>query len=78
MACLIAFLFLPYLPYVRAIGEEAWAARADVEYARQFADRVPTDGMVLTQNPSMFLALGHQRCTVVARDLAHAITSGSC
>ena len=58
MALVIAFLFLPYLPYVRAIGEEAWAARADVEYARQFADPVPADGMVLTQNPNMFLVWG--------------------
>jgi hypothetical protein len=52
---LLAFQFLVYMPYVRSVGEEAWAARADVDYARQFAERVPPDGIVITQTPSMFL-----------------------
>jgi Dolichyl-phosphate-mannose-protein mannosyltransferase len=55
---LIAFQFLLYMPYVRAVGEEAWAARADVEYARQFAAAIPPDSFVLTHNPSMFLLWG--------------------
>jgi hypothetical protein len=55
---LILFQFLSYLPHVRAVGEEAWAARADVEYARQFAASVPPDGFVLTHTPSMFLLWG--------------------
>jgi hypothetical protein len=58
MALVMGFFFLPYLPYVRAVGEEAWAARADVEYARQVVDAVPKDGLVLTHTPSMFLVWG--------------------
>jgi hypothetical protein len=43
-----------YLPLVRATGEEAWAARADVKYAKAFAERLPPNAIVLTHNPSMF------------------------
>ena len=43
-----------YFPLVRATGEEAWAARADVAFAREFARTLPPNSMVLTQNPSMF------------------------
>lgn len=45
---------LVYLPSVRAVGEEAWAARADVRYAREFAAAVPPSALVLTHNPHMF------------------------
>jgi hypothetical protein len=43
-----------YFPLARATGEEAWAARADVTFAREFARTLPPNSMVLTQNPSMF------------------------
>jgi hypothetical protein len=46
--------FLWYLPLVRETGEEAWAARADVKYAREFVTRLPTNSVVLTHNPAMF------------------------
>ena len=46
--------FLWYLPLIRAAGEEAWAARADVKYARTFAQRLPPNSFVLTHNPNMF------------------------
>src|SRR5438067_1663302 len=39
---------------IRSTGEEACAARADVRYARQFADSLPPNSIVLTHNPSMF------------------------
>lgn len=55
---LVAFNFLAFLPLVRAAGEEAWAARAGVEIARQFRDRLPADSVVLTHNPNMFLVWG--------------------
>ena len=58
MAALLGFQFLLYMPYVRSVGEEAWAARADVEFARQFATMIPKDGIVLTHNPNMFLLWG--------------------
>ena len=44
----------PYLPHARSIGEEAWAARADVAYAKSVATTLPEDALVLTQDPSMF------------------------
>jgi hypothetical protein len=43
-----------YFPLVRATGEEAWAARADVAFARRAAARLPPHSIVLTHNPSMF------------------------
>jgi hypothetical protein len=49
----LAHLLL-YLPSVRATGEEAWAARADVEQARAFASAVPANALILTHNPHMF------------------------
>jgi hypothetical protein len=56
-AAIVAILlaqFLWYLPLVRETGEEAWAARSDVKYAREFVARLPPNSVVLTHNPSMF------------------------
>src|SRR4029079_11769062 len=39
---------------VGATGEQAWAARADVKYARAFVESLPPNSFVLTHNPSMF------------------------
>ena len=59
VAAVLLFQSLLYLPWVRAVGEEAWAARADV--------RIRADGSrascrrtqyVLTHNPSMFHTWG--------------------
>jgi hypothetical protein len=49
----VAYVLL-YMPGVRAVGEDAWAARADVEYARTFAAAVSPRALVLTHNPHMF------------------------
>jgi hypothetical protein len=46
--------FLWYMPFVRATGEEAWAARADVAFANRVAEELPRNSIVLTHNPSMF------------------------
>lgn len=59
VVCALLFQFLWYLPYVRAVGEEAWAARADVAFARTFVADLPPNAIVLTQNPSMFHVWGH-------------------
>jgi hypothetical protein len=45
---------LLYLPGVRAVGEEAWAARADVRHAFAFAGAVSPQSLILTHNPHMF------------------------
>jgi hypothetical protein len=50
--------FLWYLPFVRSVGEEAWGARADVEFARGFAAQLPPNSIVLTQDPNMFHVWG--------------------
>jgi hypothetical protein len=54
----IAFQLLWYLPRIRAVGEEAWAARADVAFARRVAATLPPNAIVLTHNPSMFQLWG--------------------
>lgn len=53
---LLCFQFLWYVPVVRATTEEAWAARADVRFAREMP--FPVDSYVLTQNPGMFQVWG--------------------
>jgi len=58
LAIIIAFSFLPFLPFVRAITQEAWGARADHRFAREMADVLPDDAVVLTHNPNMFLLWG--------------------
>jgi hypothetical protein len=55
----MAFLFLWYAPVVRAITEEAWAARADVRFARLFTHELPPNSYVLTHNPGMFQLWGN-------------------
>jgi hypothetical protein len=47
-----------YFPWVRTVGEEAWAARADVAFARMVARDLPANAIVLTHNPSMFHVWG--------------------
>jgi hypothetical protein len=46
--------FLWYAPLVRATTEEAWAARADVRFARSLAPSLRGNAYVLTHNPGMF------------------------
>jgi len=50
----LAAQFLWYLPFVRATGEEAWAARADVAFAHAATRDLPRNSIVLTHNPNMF------------------------
>src|SRR5262249_38850510 len=47
-----------YVPIVRATTDSAWAARADVAFARSFVPRLPPDAYVLTHNPGMFQVWG--------------------
>jgi len=54
----LAFQFAWYLPWARAVGEEAWGARADVEFAREVARTLPPNAVVLTHNPGMFQLWG--------------------
>jgi hypothetical protein len=54
----LASQFLWYARVARARPEEAWAARADVAFARLVAARLPPNSYVATQNPSMFHVWG--------------------
>jgi hypothetical protein len=58
VASALAFQFLWYLPGVRATTQEAWAARADVRFARSFVRNLPSNSFVLTHNPGMFHVWG--------------------
>lgn len=58
VSALLGFQFLWYSPVVRATTEEAWAARADVRFARTVAAQLPPDSYVVTQNPGMFHVWG--------------------
>jgi 4-amino-4-deoxy-L-arabinose transferase-like glycosyltransferase len=55
----LAFIFLWHAPAVRATTEEAWAARADVRFAREFAAGLPPESYILTHNPGMFQLWGN-------------------
>lgn len=54
----IGWMFLWQAPHSRSVGEEAWAARADVAFAREVAASLEPDALVLTHNPNMFLLWG--------------------
>jgi hypothetical protein len=58
LAAVLLFQFLWYAPGVRAVTDEAWAARADVRFAKEFASHLPADAYVLTQDPGMFQVWG--------------------
>ena len=58
-SCLIIlvliFSFLQFLPLVRRVGQEAWGARYDHKYAKEFITKIPERSIVLTHNPTMLL-----------------------
>ncbi|HWT46513.1 MAG TPA: glycosyltransferase family 39 protein [Vicinamibacterales bacterium] len=70
VAAVLLFQFLWYAPSVRAVNDTAWAARADVAFAKDFAARLPVNAYVLTQNPGMFQVWG-----VSAGQMSRAVTS---
>jgi hypothetical protein len=57
-ATAFGFVFLAYAPVVRGSMEEAWAARADVAFARGVVLDLPRHSYVLTHNPGMFHVWG--------------------
>jgi 4-amino-4-deoxy-L-arabinose transferase-like glycosyltransferase len=52
---LIIFNFTWFLPFVKAEGEEAWAARHDHKYALEFAQLLPPNSIIFTHTPNIFL-----------------------
>jgi hypothetical protein len=52
---LIIFNFTWFLPFIKAEGEEAWAARNDHRRAVEFAELLPVNSIVYTHTPNIFL-----------------------
>jgi hypothetical protein len=52
---LIIFNFTWFLPFIKAEGEEAWAARNDHKYAVEFAQLMPSNSIIFTHTPNVFL-----------------------
>ena len=57
-AVLVIAFFWMYAPGVRVLDDSAWAARADVEFARSLVDALKGDSYVFTHNPGMFQVWG--------------------
>ena len=55
---LLGFNAVQLFPTIRPVGQEAWGARYDHRYAREFIDAIPDRSIVLSQTPTMFLLWG--------------------
>ncbi|MCG6535838.1 MAG: glycosyltransferase family 39 protein, partial [Syntrophales bacterium LBB04] len=55
MITVLFFSWLPFMPFIRLIGQEAWGARHDHVYARSFLKAIPNRSIVITHIPTMFL-----------------------
>ncbi|MEJ2306143.1 MAG: glycosyltransferase family 39 protein [candidate division WOR-3 bacterium] len=55
MTFLIIFNFTWFLPFIKAEGEEAWAARNGHRYAIEFAQLLPPNSIIFTHTPNVFL-----------------------
>jgi hypothetical protein len=47
--------WMSFLPMIRTVGQQAWEARFDHQYAREFIREIPERSIVLTHIPTMFL-----------------------
>jgi hypothetical protein len=55
IAVALFFSWLSFLPLIRLVGQEAWGARYDHLYAREFIKKIPGRSIVLTHIPTMML-----------------------
>lgn len=58
VVALTAVVFIGFLPIVRMEGQEAWGARYDHKFAKQFIEAIPRRSIILTQIPTMFFLWG--------------------
>ena len=63
---ILLFSCIQFLPYIRTIGQEAWGARYDHQYAREFIRKIPEHSIVLTHNPTMFNLWGRNAIQMYA------------
>lgn len=67
MIAVILFVsWLPFLPHVRTVGQEAWGARCDHKFALEFIQKIPERSIVLTHNPTMFNLWGRNAIQMYA------------
>jgi hypothetical protein len=55
---ILIFTWMPFLPLLRTVGQEAWGARYDHYHAREFIKKIPERSIVLTHIPTMFFVWG--------------------
>lgn len=55
---LALYAFTHHIPLVRAVGVEAWQARADHDTALAMVEELPEDAVMLTHNPGMIQVMG--------------------
>jgi len=58
MVFFILFSSVRFFSIVHREGQEAWGARYDHKYAKEFIQNIPKRSIVLSQNPAMFLLWG--------------------
>ncbi len=58
LTAVIIVFFVSFIPFISAITQEAWGARADHRFAQQMAEVLPPESVILTHNPNMFLLWG--------------------
>ncbi len=58
LVVLLLISWLKFVPLIRTEGQEAWGARYDHKYAREFIRKIPNRSIVLTHIPTMFLLWG--------------------
>jgi hypothetical protein len=66
LSILLIISWLPFLPLVRTVGQEAWGARYDRRYALEFIKKIPERSIVLTHVPTLFLVQGKSAIQVDA------------
>jgi hypothetical protein len=58
LVLLLLISWLKFVPLIRTEGQEAWGARYDHKYAREFIRKIPNRSIILTHIPTMFLLWG--------------------
>ncbi|MEO5331910.1 MAG: hypothetical protein H7839_07780 [Magnetococcus sp. YQC-5] len=77
LTLLLVVSHMAFLPRVRAMTDEAWAARADYQYAQKMVAKVPPESLILTHNPNMFQLWGYHAAQMsVIQSNPHHLNQG--
>jgi hypothetical protein len=58
LALFVAIVFLPHLPFIRTVHEEAWSARFDHDFIVREAKKLPFDAVVFCHCPYIVVTAG--------------------